>query len=250
MYPLGSCTMKYNPRVNELVARTEGLAWAHPYQPEALAQGSHGNHGAAGGGAGGDHRDGCGDAAAGRGSARRADGHPADSRAAPEARQSAQEDPDSGFGARHQSGHGGDCRVRGGEYRLERTRRAGRGRAGAPGHGRRGGPDGDQPEHAGRVREQHHPCGRDSARQGRAALHGRRQHERAGGDRAAGRFRCGRDAPEPAQDVFDAARRRRSGSRTGGGEEGIRAVPAHAAAEAQRQTVGAGITSASTPSGG
>jgi glycine dehydrogenase subunit 2 len=40
MYPLGSCTMKYNPRVNEMVARTEGLAWAHPYQPEALAQGS------------------------------------------------------------------------------------------------------------------------------------------------------------------------------------------------------------------
>ena len=39
MYPLGSCTMKYNPRVNELVARTEGLAWAHPYQPEALSQG-------------------------------------------------------------------------------------------------------------------------------------------------------------------------------------------------------------------
>src|SRR5579864_956903 len=40
MYPLGSCTMKYNPRVNEFVARLEGLAWAHPYQPEALAQGS------------------------------------------------------------------------------------------------------------------------------------------------------------------------------------------------------------------
>ena len=31
--------MKYNPRVNELVARTEGLAWAHPYQPESAAQG-------------------------------------------------------------------------------------------------------------------------------------------------------------------------------------------------------------------
>ncbi|MBV9158240.1 MAG: aminomethyl-transferring glycine dehydrogenase subunit GcvPB [Acidobacteriaceae bacterium] len=39
LYPLGSCTMKYNPRVNEVVARTEGLAWAHPYQPEALSQG-------------------------------------------------------------------------------------------------------------------------------------------------------------------------------------------------------------------
>jgi glycine dehydrogenase subunit 2 len=40
LYPLGSCTMKYNPRVNEQVARVEGLAWAHPYQPEALSQGS------------------------------------------------------------------------------------------------------------------------------------------------------------------------------------------------------------------
>jgi len=40
LYPLGSCTMKYNPRVNEAVARTEGLAWAHPYQPEALSQGA------------------------------------------------------------------------------------------------------------------------------------------------------------------------------------------------------------------
>ncbi len=40
MYPLGSCTMKYNPRVNELVARIEGLAEAHPYQPEELSQGS------------------------------------------------------------------------------------------------------------------------------------------------------------------------------------------------------------------
>jgi glycine dehydrogenase subunit 2 len=39
MYPLGSCTMKYNPRVNEYVARIEGLAEAHPYRPDPLAQG-------------------------------------------------------------------------------------------------------------------------------------------------------------------------------------------------------------------
>src|SRR6202789_4118015 len=39
MYPLGSCTMKYNPRVNELVARIQGLAEAHPYRPDARAQG-------------------------------------------------------------------------------------------------------------------------------------------------------------------------------------------------------------------
>ena len=40
MYPLGSCTMKYNPRVNEVVARMEGLANAHPYQPEKISQGA------------------------------------------------------------------------------------------------------------------------------------------------------------------------------------------------------------------
>jgi glycine dehydrogenase subunit 2 len=39
MYPLGSCTMKYNPRVNEWVARLEGLASEHPFQPADVAQG-------------------------------------------------------------------------------------------------------------------------------------------------------------------------------------------------------------------
>src|SRR5499425_3235008 len=40
MYPLGSCTMKYNARVNEVVARLHGLAEAHPYQPEKISQGA------------------------------------------------------------------------------------------------------------------------------------------------------------------------------------------------------------------
>ena len=39
-YPLGSCTMKYNPRVNEAAGRLEGFAGLHPYQPEALVQGA------------------------------------------------------------------------------------------------------------------------------------------------------------------------------------------------------------------
>lgn len=39
MYPLGSCTMKYNPRINETVARLAGLATEHPYQPDELSQG-------------------------------------------------------------------------------------------------------------------------------------------------------------------------------------------------------------------
>ena len=40
MYPLGSCTMKYNARVNEFAARLPGLANAHPYQPERISQGA------------------------------------------------------------------------------------------------------------------------------------------------------------------------------------------------------------------
>ncbi|HMK31669.1 MAG TPA: aminomethyl-transferring glycine dehydrogenase subunit GcvPB [Terriglobales bacterium] len=40
LYPLGSCTMKYNARINEVVARLDGLANAHPYQPEKVSQGA------------------------------------------------------------------------------------------------------------------------------------------------------------------------------------------------------------------
>lgn len=39
-YPLGSCTMKYNPKVNEDVARLSGLASIHPLQEEATTQGA------------------------------------------------------------------------------------------------------------------------------------------------------------------------------------------------------------------
>ncbi len=39
-YPLGSCTMKYNPVANELVARLPGFAHLHPFTPDALAEGA------------------------------------------------------------------------------------------------------------------------------------------------------------------------------------------------------------------
>ncbi|SMF83580.1 glycine dehydrogenase subunit 2 [Paenibacillus uliginis N3/975] len=39
-YPLGSCTMKYNPKINEDVARFPGFAKIHPYQPEESIQGA------------------------------------------------------------------------------------------------------------------------------------------------------------------------------------------------------------------
>jgi len=38
-YPLGSCTMKYNPKINEVVAAMPGFAGVHPLQDEATAQG-------------------------------------------------------------------------------------------------------------------------------------------------------------------------------------------------------------------
>ncbi len=40
LYPLGSCTMKYNPRLNEVTARYPGLAGIHPLQPENQIQGA------------------------------------------------------------------------------------------------------------------------------------------------------------------------------------------------------------------
>ncbi|MFE5320296.1 aminomethyl-transferring glycine dehydrogenase subunit GcvPB [Paenibacillus sp. NPDC056579] len=39
-YPLGSCTMKYNPKINEDTARLHGFAGIHPYQPESSVQGA------------------------------------------------------------------------------------------------------------------------------------------------------------------------------------------------------------------
>jgi glycine dehydrogenase subunit 2 len=40
IYPLGSCTMKYNPAVNEALARLDDFADLHPYHPPARAQGA------------------------------------------------------------------------------------------------------------------------------------------------------------------------------------------------------------------
>jgi glycine dehydrogenase subunit 2 len=39
IYPLGSCTMKYNPRLNEEIARSAAILEAHPYDPQEWTQG-------------------------------------------------------------------------------------------------------------------------------------------------------------------------------------------------------------------
>ena len=40
LYPLGSCTMKYNPKVNEKTASMPGFSALHPLQPQETAQGA------------------------------------------------------------------------------------------------------------------------------------------------------------------------------------------------------------------
>ena len=113
MYPLGSCTMKYNPRVNEFVARLDGIATEHPYQPQELSQGClkilqlllnclRRNY-----------RHGYRHAGAGGGRARRTHRPAADSRLPRRhAGTPAQKSFDSRLRARHQSRHRGDRRIR------------------------------------------------------------------------------------------------------------------------------------------
>ena len=84
------------------------------------------------------------------------------------------------------------------------------------------------PTHARRLRGTHRRNCRHPARTRRAALHGRREYERASRHHAPRRFRRRRDALESAQDIFNAAWRRRPRRRSGGGEEDSRALSARA----------------------
>jgi len=40
IYPLGSCTMKYNPRLNEIISNWDNFSYIHPYQDESTVQGT------------------------------------------------------------------------------------------------------------------------------------------------------------------------------------------------------------------
>ena len=133
MYPLGSCTMKYNARINETVARLEGLAEAHPYQPESLSQGAlgimkllseclieiTGMDAITLQPAAGAHGEFTGILLV-RGVSRE-QGRPSE------------EDPDTGLGAWDQSGDGSDLRLPGGESEEQCSRHGGSGRAGEDG---------------------------------------------------------------------------------------------------------------------
>jgi glycine dehydrogenase len=110
-----------------------------------------------------------------------------------------------------QRGDGGD---EGGGDRHRRARQRGRGRPARQGGAVRGQPrraHGDLSVDARRLRGGDPRDLRHRAPARRAGVHGRRQHERAGGPLPPRRLRRGRVPPEPAQDVLHPARRRRPG---------------------------------------
>ena len=120
---------------------------------------------------------------------------------------------DSAVRARHQSGQRRDGRHVGRHRRLRRPRQHRRRRSAREGRGASRSavvPDGDVSEHARRVRGSHPRDLRDRARARRPGVHGRREHERAGRADEPGGDRRRRLPPQPAQDVRDSARRRRS----------------------------------------
>ena len=103
LYPLGSCTMKHNPRLNEKMARLPGFADLHPLQPQSTIQGALELIDNAGALAADPDRHAGGGAVAGGGRAWRAVRHDGDPRRADRAGRSAQAHPGAGIGARHQS---------------------------------------------------------------------------------------------------------------------------------------------------
>ena len=230
MYPLGSCTMKYNARVNEVVARLGGLAEAHPYQPEKISQGAlrimkmlsdqlveiTGMDAITLQPAAGAHGEMTGILLV---------------RAYLESQGNPRKKilvPDSAHGTNPATA--AMC-----GYAVENLKSNAAGMVDMASLEAQVNEDVaalmlTNPNTLGVFEQEIHKIADVSARQGRAALHGRRQHERAGGQSASGRFRCRRHAPQPAQNVFHATRRRRSRLRPSGLQEDSRAIPADAGA--------------------
>ena len=154
-YPLGSCTMKYNPKVNDLIASLPGFAEAHPHsRPRRTCRARCGRCWSLRRRPGRDHRSARRESRAGRRRAgrvgRRADDHPAALQDRGEL-DHAPPHPRARLGARHQPGHRRDGRLPGhpdpdrrGRLARPRHDRAGAGRDG----GRR---DGHRAQHAGTV---------------------------------------------------------------------------------------------------
>ena len=225
-YPLGSCTMKHNPKLHERVAALPGNARLHPLQNPKRAQGAlqlmYELQGALAEVAGLPHVS----LQPSRRLARRARRRAAHPRLPRGPRRAAHEDPHPRHRARHQPGDGDDGRLRGRQGRHRRARRRRRRGPARQGRRRRRLPDAHQPEHARRVRPQHRGDRQDRPRRRRDAVLRRREPQRGHGPHAPGRHGLRHRALQPAQDVHPAARRRRPGRRPDRGLGPHRAVPA------------------------
>ena len=234
-YPLGSCTMKYNPKVNEWAARRPGFAQSHPLDSGGAEPGQPRADVAAGellkeisgfeavslqpaAGAQGEltgmlmtrayHRD--------RGEGERG------------------RRCSSGLVARHEPGDGHDGRLPDRHDPLERARRDRPRRAARGARPGRRRPDDHEPEHAGDLRGPDRPGGRRGPRRRGDRVHGWREPERDPRPLPPGRGRLRRHALQPAQDLQHPARRRGTGRRAGRRRRAPRALPPEADAGAGR----------------
>ena len=235
LFPLGSCTMKHNPRLNERMARLPGFGDIHPLQPLSTVPGAIALIAElsrwlsrADGHAGHRH-----DAQGRRPRrARRHDGHQG---GAGGARREAPDRAGAGVRARHQPGDRGAARLshRGGAGARRRHGRSRGGEEAALSRGRRH--HADQPQHLRPVRARRRGHRRGRARGRRLLLRRRRQlqcHRRQGAPR---RSRRRRHAHQPAQDLLHPARRRRPRRRSRGAVGGAGAVHAGALHDRRRR---------------
>ncbi len=240
-YPLGSCTMKYNPRACNSLAMLPGFLARHPLAPDSHGPGVPGLSLRAAGDAQRGDRHARGLAGAIRRRAGRVRRGRHDPRLSPGARRpGAHRDAGAGRRARHQSGLGGHVRLHGARdpdrpRRRCRSRRTERRRRSAD---RRH--HAHQSEHGRRLRPQHPGDRAHRARGRRSALLRRRQSQRHPRQGPSGRHGLRRHPHEPAQDLLHPARRRRSGRGSGGRLAASGALPAGAAGRASMATTTAG----------
>ena len=250
-YPLGSCTMKYNPRVNERVVGAARLP-----RPASARRGRRGaGRARARVGAPGDPARGDGPRrsvapACGRqpGRADRADAHARVLRGRA-GRTRAPQDRDPGHSARHEPRERDDGRLRadaGEDRRAREHRRRGSARQGRRAHGRA---DADEPVDARAVRREHRGDPRHLPRRRRAHVLRRREPERRLRDLASRRHGLRHRPHQPAQDVLAAARRRRSRRRPDRRAQEPRAVPAGAGRRARTATRSGSTTTGRSRSG-
>ena len=250
-YPLGSCTMKHNPKLHERVAALPGNARLHPLQAPARAQGALELMWELQERAGRDRRA-CRTSRSSRAPARTASS-PACCSPAPTTRTAASTrtkvlTPDTAHGTNPatvtMAGYE-VVKVGTDDRRRRRPRRPAR-----QGRRRRRLPDAHQPEHARAVRPATSRRSRAIVHDAGATLYYDGANLNAVMGMLAARRHGLRHRPlQPAQDVHPAARRRRPGRRADRGVRPDRAVPAAPAGRAPRGGNGDGPRSTSTTTG-